>query len=169
MKYIRDDALKAAFTTMINKLIFAHKQILKPYVAALRSSSNDPNQQRIKEIETLLFQNAEQRETLTKLLAQGYIDQVFFTEENNILLKQEEEYRREIRRLKQNTSDDNLVFQAAKELLRFAEKSPMLETFDERLFERTVKRILVEDRQTVVFDVQNSTMGQLRGRCGCQV
>ena len=87
-------------------------------------------------------------------MAQGYIDQVIFTEENNALLKQEDEYRREIRRLKQNTSDDNLVIQAAKKLLRFTEKSAMLEAFDEQLFERTVKRILVEDRQTVVFELK---------------
>ena len=31
MKYIRDDELKAAFVTMINKLVFGRRLILKPY------------------------------------------------------------------------------------------------------------------------------------------
>ena len=30
MKYVEDDVLKAAFITMMNKLIYAHRMILKP-------------------------------------------------------------------------------------------------------------------------------------------
>ncbi len=36
MKYIRDDTVKAAFVTMMNKLIFGHRIVLKPYVETLQ-------------------------------------------------------------------------------------------------------------------------------------
>lgn len=74
MKYIRDDTVKAAFVTMINKLIFAHSIVLKPYVETLQNGCTDAPMRRIQQIQTLLLENAEQRETLTKLMAQGYID-----------------------------------------------------------------------------------------------
>ena len=75
MKYIRDDELKMAFVTMVNKLVFGHRIILKPYVEAIKGVSKDTSLRRIQEIQSLLLENAEQRETLTKLMAQDYIDQ----------------------------------------------------------------------------------------------
>ena len=41
MKYVEDEVLKAAFITMMNKLIYAHRMILKPYVEALRAENKD--------------------------------------------------------------------------------------------------------------------------------
>ena len=73
MKYIRDDDIKSAFVTMLNKLIYGHRLILAPYLKALENSSGDEAIQRIQHLELLLAQNSEQRETLTKLMAQGYI------------------------------------------------------------------------------------------------
>ena len=78
MKYIYDEELKAAFITMMNKLIYSHKFLLKPYLKVLENSSGEEAVQRIQHLERLLEQNSEQRETLTKLMAQGYIDQILY-------------------------------------------------------------------------------------------
>ncbi len=51
---------------------------------------------RIQQIQTLLLENAEQRKTLTKLMAQGYIDQILYNEENNMLLSQANRYHQEM-------------------------------------------------------------------------
>ena len=40
MKYIRDDDIKAAFVTMLNKLIYGHRLILAPYLKALENSAD---------------------------------------------------------------------------------------------------------------------------------
>ena len=69
MKYVKDDDIKAAFITMLNKLIYGHRLILAPYLKALENSSGDEALQRIQHLELLLDQNSEQRETLTKLMA----------------------------------------------------------------------------------------------------
>ena len=68
MLYIRDDDLKLAFTTMINKLVYCHKLVLKPYLKALQENTGDASLLNIQQLEMLLEQNTEQRETLHKLM-----------------------------------------------------------------------------------------------------
>lgn len=76
MLFVKDDDLKQAFITMMNKLVYAHRIILKPYVDALKNTSSDDSLRRIQEIQTLLAHNTEKRETLTKLMTQGIIDPI---------------------------------------------------------------------------------------------
>lgn len=154
MKYIRDDDLKAAFVTMINKLVFGHRMILIPYVNALKDNNKDVSLHRIQELQSLLLENAGQRETLTKLMAQGYIDQILYNEENNALLSQAEQYRTEINVLSDRLSGDTSELKAAMVLLKYAEKAVMLDAFDENLFDHTVNRILVLSRHAVAFELK---------------
>lgn len=72
---------------MMNKLVYAHRIILKPYVDALKNTSSDDSLRRIQEIQTLLAHNTEKRETLTKLMTQGIIDPILFNKETNELLR----------------------------------------------------------------------------------
>lgn len=154
MKYIRDDTVKAAFVTMINKLIFAHCMILKPYVETLQNGCTDAPMRRIQQIQTLLLENAEQRETLTKLMAQGYIDRILYNEENNTLLSQADRYRQEMDTLSKAIGGDGAHVTAAKDLLRYVEKAAMLTDFDEALFENTVTRIKVLSREEIAFELK---------------
>lgn len=154
MKYIRDDTVKAAFVTMINKLIFAHSIVLKPYVETLQNGCTDAPMRRIQQIQTLLLENVEQRETLTKLMAQGYIDQILYNEENNTLLSQADHYRQEMDTLSKAIGSGGAHVTAAKELLRYVEKAAMLTDFDEALFENTVTRIKVLSREEIAFELK---------------
>jgi len=154
MKYIRDDAVKAAFVTMINKLIFAHGMILKPYLEALQSGCTDTPMRRIQEIQTLLLENAEQRETLTKLMAQGYISQILYNEENNALLSQADRYRQEMDTLSKAIGGDDAHIKATQDLLQYVEKASMLTVFDEALFENIVTRIKVLSREEIAFELK---------------
>ena len=154
MKYIRDDAIKAAFVTMINKLIFAHSMILKPYLEAIRSGCTDAPMRRIQEIQTLLLENAAQRETLTKLMAQGYIDQILYNEENNALLSQADRYRQEMDSLSKIIGGGGAHVSATQDLLRYVEKATMLKDFDEALFEHIVTRIKVLSREEIAFELK---------------
>ncbi len=139
---------------MMNKLIYGHRFILKPLIENLKGLSSDRNVQRIKEIQTLLLQNTEQRETLTKHMAQGYIDQILFNKENNELLTQADNYRAEIAMLSRKQTGDASQINEATALLRFAERSPMLTEFDDGLFEKYVERIKVYSRNEVGFELK---------------
>ena len=152
--FIREDALKQAFTTMMNKLIFSHRMILKPYVEELKNTSTDDTLRRIQQIQTLLAQNTEIRETLTKLLTQGIIDPILFNKETNELLSQANSFRDEINALKNAVSGDVTKVTAATALLRFTEKSEILQEFDDDLFEEYVNRIIVRSRNEVCFELK---------------
>jgi len=158
MKYIRDNDLQLAFITMMNKLIFAHKLILKPLLEELRASGTDSNLQRTHEIQTLLLKNKEQREALTRLMTSGYIDKIVYTKENNELLMQAENYRRETQMLAGSATDDNAKVSELNSLLRFVEKSNMLLCFDVELFSRHVSCIVVYSRQEVGFELKCGLM-----------
>ena len=151
MMFLRDDDLKVAFVTVLNKLIYSHKLVLKPYAAALQNNSGDENLVRIQHLERLLEQNTEQRETLTRLMAQGYIDQVLYNSETNALLSQANTYREDIEVINATMSGDSSRFFEAERLLHFAERGSMLEEYSEDLFERFVDHILVYSRQEVGF------------------
>ncbi|MFP3153366.1 recombinase family protein [Lachnospiraceae bacterium ZAX-1] len=153
MLYIQDDDLQTAFITMMNKLIFSHKVILKPLLDNLKSVSTDANVLRIQELKTLLLKNTEQRETLTKLMVQGYIDQIMWGKENNELLMQAESFRREIDAAGKRSSEDNSKINNLKDLLNFVQKSEMLILFDDELFSLFVSRIIVYTRHEIGFEL----------------
>jgi len=154
MLYVKDETIKQAFCTMMNKLIFAHRIILKPYVDALKNMSTDDSLRRIQEIETLLAQNTEKRETLTRLMTQGIIDQILFNKETNELLSQADSFRSEINALKNTVSGDVTKVTEATALLRFAEKGGMIPAFDEELFEKYVNRIIIRSRNEACFELK---------------
>ena len=151
MRFIRDDDLKVAFITMLNKLIFGHKFILRPYLKALQSTSGDEGLKRIQHMEQMLEQNTEQRETLTKLMAQGYIDQILFNQENNALLAQADGFRADIQAINSSMTGDTSKVVEAERLLHFAERGSMLAEFDDLLFTKFVDSVRVDSRQQVSF------------------
>lgn len=151
MLFIKDEDLRMAFVTVLNKLIYSHKLVLKPYVSALQNNTGDENLVRIQHLERLMEQNTEQRETLTKLMAQGYIDQVLYNSEMNALLAQANTYRDDIEIINSTMSGDSSRAFEAERLLHFAERGSMLQEYNEELFERFVDHIHVYSRQEVGF------------------
>lgn len=151
MLYLRDDDIKLAFATMINKLIYCHKLILKPYLEALQVNTSDAALLRIQQLETLLEQNAEQRETLHKLMAQGYIDQILFTQENNALLTQANDFRSDIEALNRSVTGDTSKVYETERLIHYCERGEMLLEYSEDLFELFVDHIEVCSRQSIGF------------------
>lgn len=151
MLYLRDDDIKMAFATMINKLIYCHKLVLKPYLESLQVNTSDETLLRIQHLETLLEQNAEQRETLYKLMGQGYIDQILFTQENNALLTQANEFRSDIEALNRSMTGDTTKVYETERLMHYCERGKLLLEYSEDLFELFVDHIEVYSRQSIGF------------------
>lgn len=151
MLAIKDYDIKLAFATMLNKLIYCHKLILKPYLFSMRENTNDKTLLRIQHLEALLEQNTEQRETLYKLMGQGYIDQVLYIQENNELLSQADNFRSKIEALNYSMTDDSSRVYETERLIHFCECGEMLQEYNEELFELFVDHIEVYDRYTIGF------------------
>ena len=151
MLFLRDEDLKLAFLTMLNKLIFGHKIILLPYLKTMKATSGDEGLKRIQHLEQMLEQNAQQRETLTKLMAQGYIGQVLFNQENTALLAQADSLRADIQAINSSMTGDTSKVAETEKLLRFTERGSMLTEFDDLLFSKFVDSIRVDSRQQICF------------------
>ena len=93
----------------------------------------------------------EQRETLTKLMAQGYIDQILFNQENNALLAQADGFRADIQAINSSMTGDTSKVVETEKLLHFAERGSMLAEFDDLLFTKFVDSVRVDSRQQVSF------------------
>ncbi|MBI6091886.1 recombinase family protein, partial [Clostridium perfringens] len=76
---------KTAFVTMMNKLIFGQKFILRPLLQGLRNQNNAASFRRIEELETKIESNMEQSQVLTGLMAKGYLEPALFNKEKNAL------------------------------------------------------------------------------------
>lgn len=152
MKYIRDDAVKAAFVTMMNKLIFARKLMLRPLCEALRIAGSDENLQRILYLKEELQHNAERKDELRKLRARGIIDSVLYNQEVSRIEKQSDDYRSEIRGLGNAESGSSL--KEAERLLKYVESADMLSEFSDDLFTDFVENIMVYDRSHIGFQLK---------------
>ena len=151
MKYVRDDEIKAAFITMLNKLIYGYRLILTPYLKVLENSSGDEAIHRIQHLEQLIAQNSEQREALTKLMAQGYIDQILYNQETNELLLQAETYRSDIEAITIGMTGDAAKVTETRLLLHFVSHTDMLTAYSEELFENYADHIEVMSRNEIRF------------------
>lgn len=154
MLYIRNDDLEHAFITMMNKLIFSRKTILVPLLEQLKNTSEDGGIRRIRELETQLLQITEQRQTLQHLMAQGYLDQIIFTQQKNELMTQTEACKNEIEMLQNNSGQASARIVELQKLLHFTEHADMLLAFEEKLFTEYANRIIVYSRDEVCFELK---------------
>ena len=130
---------------------YGHRLVLVPYLKALENSSGDEALQRIQHLELLLDQNSEQRETLTKLMAQGYIDQILYNQETNALLLQAETYRSDIEAITICMTGDSAKVTETNLLLHFVSHADMLTTYSEELFENYADHIEITGRNEIKF------------------
>ena len=102
MMFIKDEAIKAAFVTMLNKLIFAYKRVLLPYYETLKNSDNSGNYQSVPELKSKIQRNAERKNELKKLRVGGFLDSAMYTRELRQIERQNEEYRAELKNLEKS-------------------------------------------------------------------
>lgn len=115
MKYIRDDVLKAAVATMVNKLIFGRKLILVPYLAALRhSNASDAEIQKLK---AELKKESEKVDMMRILFADKMITPAIFQQDMSSSSKRSDEIRRQIELLSRSDSENAAM--SAEKLLKF--------------------------------------------------
>ena len=149
MKFIKDAAIKAAFVTMLNKLIFGCKFILLPYYEALRLNDTDEIFQQILKLKNDLQRNVDRKTDLRKLRVSGFIDSVIYNQELARIEKENEEYRAALRNLEKAISD--AAIHETEKLLRFVESAQMQTEFNDAVFTEFADSIIVCSRTCVEF------------------
>ena len=154
MQFIRDEDIKTAFVTMMNKLIFGQKFILRPLLNGLRNQNNVASFRRIEELETKIENNMEQSQMLTGLMAKGYLEPALFNKEKYSLEAERERLLAEKDQLTRSVNCDFAKVEEVDRLLKFATKSKMLTAYEDELFENYVEKIIVFSREEVGFELK---------------
>ncbi len=151
MKYITDDGIKAAFLTMMNKLIFAHQIIFKPLLHSLQGLDDKERLLQIQDYENRLEKNMEQRQVLTSLMASGLLEPALFNRENNMLIAQEQQLLEGKNSIMHSVSGDRTKVDALKKLIKAVSGRSMLTEYDDEFFLDHVETVTVLSRDEIVF------------------
>lgn len=154
LKYITDDALKLAFATMMNKLVFGQQMILRPLLQSLRGLNDTERLLKIEELETAIEKNMEQRQVLTNLMASGYLEPALFNKESNTLAAEADALRQEKDSLMHSINGDMVKVEELQRLIKFVSKGTMLTEFDDEVFLSFVERVIVQTRTEVLFELK---------------
>lgn len=154
MKYILDDAVKASFITMMNKLIFAQQIVLKPLLNDIKGLNDKDRLLKIEGLETRLEKNMEQRQVLMSLMASGYLEPALFNKESNTLTLEVETLREEKEKLMHSIGGDMSKAEELQNLIKFTTQKAMLTEYDDELFLSYVERVTVLSRAEIVFELK---------------
>jgi len=151
MQFIRDEDIKTAFVTMMNKLIFGQKFILRPLLDGLRSQNNTESFHRIEDLETKIENNIEQNQMLTGLMTKGYLEPALFNKEKNSLAAEDTRLRAEKEQITHSVNGNLVKVEEVNRLLKITAKSKMLTSYEDELFENYVEWIIVYSRDEIGF------------------
>lgn len=154
MQFIRDEDIKTAFVTMMNKLIYGQKFILRPLLNGLRNQNNVASFRRIEDLETKIENNMEQSQMLTGLMAKGYLEPALFNKEKNSLEAERESLLAEKDQLTHSVNGNFAKMEEVDRLLKFATKTKTLTAYEDELFENYVEKIIVFSREEVGFELK---------------
>lgn len=151
MLSIREDKLKTAFATMMNKLTFGRERILRPYAIDFERLEKSQYLDELNSLNDALEENLEKRQQIIMLFTKGFIDPAVYEKENDILVNSYEEMVKKKNAIISQVSGGCEQKTSLNELLHYTAKGEMLTEFDEVLFEKFVDHIIVYSREEVGF------------------
>lgn len=151
IKSIREDSVMAAFTTMLNKLIFARDKVLLPYANSLKNSERTEYLDELNAIEEALEQNRQKRQQVTQLFTRGYLDPAIYAQQNDELLQQSEQLTAQKDAIMARVSGGDKQKKALEDILHFTAGVEMQTAFDDALFMRFVNNVIVYSRTEIGF------------------
>lgn len=154
MKYITDDALKRAFVTMMNKLVFGHHIVLRPLLQSLRGMNDKSQLLKMQDLELQIEKNMEQRQVLTSLMAGVYLEPALFNKESNALAAEAETLRQEKDSLMHSLNGNMVKADELQKLFRFVSKGIMMDGFDDEAFLTYVDNITIHSRSEAAFELK---------------
>lgn len=139
---------------MVNKLIFGHGFILKPLLKSLRSMNYSENLTQILELEQKLEENMERSRVLTSILTKGYLSSSLYNEQSNQLRAEATMLKEKKKTLAHSVNSGMTAVSKVEQLLKWASKADMIESFDEALFSRYVDSIIVYSQDELGFKLK---------------
>lgn len=96
-------------------------------------------------------ENADKKQTLATLMAQGLLDAAVYNSASQNLMVEEQELKDRKEELMNNIGGDKTKVRELQTLMDFTSKGEMLTEFDEELFTAFVEKIIVQSRDEITF------------------
>ena len=154
IKSVREDAIKAAFVTMMNKLIFAREQILVPLDSGLSRYGTEEYYERLDAIESRQDAIVTRRSRVVGFYSKSLISSQAYTAELAIMQAEEKELANEINEIILRIKGQKNNATGLKDILAFTKNHSMLTEFDDELFTRFVRNIIVYKRTEIGFEMK---------------
>lgn len=101
-----------------------------------------------------LEKNLQQRQQVTQLFTEGYLDPEVYAQQNDELLKASARLTAEKDAIIAKISGGSKQKEALEDILHYTSGASMLTEFDEDLFTRFVNRVIVCSRMEIGFDMK---------------
>lgn len=154
MRFITDEAVKAAFTTMINKLIFGSEIVLRPFHDAMNTNTFCVGIDQMDLLNQELRQNEKDKEILQEVFAKKCLEPELYNQESVRLAAEYEELKERKQRaiyiLQNGFSKESEV----NTLYHFARKAEVQSEFSGDLFTKFVDYALVYSRELIGFQLK---------------
>ncbi len=155
MKAIREDVLQQAFTDMWNKLYTNQGTILEPLLKALTElAERKPDSAEIEQLDNEIHSLSEQSRILNQVMKKGYMDSVLFMEKNNQLSHRLTECRRKKTLLARKQKRTKEIVRT-EQLIGLVKEEEYQTTFNEELFDLTVREIKISLDHEISFVLKN--------------
>ena len=151
IKCIQEDAIKEAFVTMMNKLIFARESILVKYSKALDKTAGDCADSRLVKIAEQLADISKKEYRLKDYYSKSLLDRSVYETEMEILLNAKQGLNDQRNLIKSESADKTQQKASLKELLKYTGLTEKVTEFDVETFNRFVDYIIVYSRNEIGF------------------
>ncbi|MDO5018818.1 MAG: recombinase family protein [Lagierella massiliensis] len=150
MKYVRDEDIKLAFLTLVNKMIFGRKIILQPLLESLKKIDSREELNKLGQLEEELEKLTERKEILSKLVTSGILEASIYKKEANEIANQEKACMAEKEGRKKILLGNEKDIEELEKLIDILPKA-MVEEFEDPLFADIIDYVLVVSRKTYDF------------------
>jgi len=156
-KPMREDAIKAAYLKMWNKLVSNHTFILAPMLDSLRNLRvNKEQEEEIENLNNRIMELTEQSHILSRVVQKGYMESAVFIQEQNALNVEIEEIKKKRNSLLNNNGFEKEIA-GTERLLEIIEYNPeIMDAYDEKLFLHIVNRVLIGNSGEITFRLLNN-------------
>ena len=154
MLFLRDGEIKATFSTMMNKLAFSKKLILKPLYDSINKIDEECDLARIDAIDKRMEQLTEERNTLIGLMTKGFLEPALFNKERNVLDKEMKNFTAEKTNLVMSFTSGSSQADEVKALLDYVSADNFDGNYTDEAFEKLVENIIVNSRDELTFKMK---------------
>lgn len=154
MKYIKESDLEYAFITMINKLVFARKEVLHPLADRVGEQAKKSNLRRIEYIGLKLEENEERARTLATIMSKGYIEPALFAKENTELTAESEALTAEREQLIKVVTGNDEKIKELQRLLEYVDNAKVRNDFDGNLVTAFLNSATIDSRTEITFHLK---------------